>query len=45
MFQEMKSPTITLTKVQVDTLRRSWYYIQIHAEQAPEGDLWGWLLP
>ena len=37
--------TITLTKVQVDTLRRGWYYIQIHAEQAPEGNLWGWLLP
>jgi len=35
---------ITLTKVQVDTLRRGWYYIQIHAEQAPEGNLWGWLL-
>jgi len=37
--------TITLTKVQVDTLRKGWYYIQIHAEQAPEGNLWGWLLP
>jgi hypothetical protein len=34
-----------LTKVQVDTLRRGWYYIQIHAEQAPDGNLWGWLLP
>lgn len=39
------SGTIVLTKVQVDTLRRGWYYIQIHAEQAPEGNLWGWLLP
>jgi hypothetical protein len=38
------SGTITLTKVQIDTLRRGWYYIQIHAEQAPEGNLWGWLL-
>ena len=28
---------ITLTKVQIDTLRRGWYYVQIHAEQAPEG--------
>jgi len=37
--------TITLTKVQIDTLRKGWYYIQIHAEQAPEGNLWGWLLP
>lgn len=41
----MVSGTITLTKVQVDTLRRGWYYVQIHAEQAPDGNLWGWLLP
>ena len=39
------SGTITLTKIQIDTLRKGWYYIQIHAEQAPEGNLWGWLLP
>jgi hypothetical protein len=39
------SGTITLTKVQIDTLRRGWYYIQIHAEDAPDGNLWGWLLP
>jgi hypothetical protein len=39
------SGAIKLTKVQVDTLRKGWYYIQIHAEQAPEGNLWGWLLP
>ena len=38
------SGTIALTKVQIDTLRRSWYYIQIHAQDAPEGNLWGWLL-
>jgi hypothetical protein len=37
--------TITLTKVQVDTLRRGWYYVQIHAQDAPDGNLWGWLLP
>jgi len=37
--------TITLTKIQIDTLRKGRYYIQIHAEQAPEGNLWGWLLP
>jgi CHRD domain len=36
---------VTLTKVQVDTLRKGWYYLQVHAEQAPEGNLWGWLLP
>src|SRR5580765_3748247 len=39
------SGTIAMTKIQIDTLRRGWYYIQIHAEQAPEGNLWGWLLP
>jgi hypothetical protein len=39
------SGTIKLTKVQIDTLRKGWYYVQIHAEQAPEGNLWGWLLP
>lgn len=38
------SGVVTLSKVQIDTLRRGWYYIQIHAEQAPEGNLWGWLL-
>jgi CHRD domain-containing protein len=37
--------TITLSKIQIDTLRKGWYYIQIHAEQAPDGNLWGWLLP
>jgi len=39
------SGTIKLTKVQIDTLRKGWYYIQIHAAEAPEGNLWGWLLP
>ena len=39
------SGVITLTTVQVDTLRRGWYYVQIHAEEAPDGNLWGWLLP
>jgi hypothetical protein len=39
------SGNVTLTKVQVDSLRKGWLYIQIHTEQAPEGNLWGWLLP
>jgi len=39
------SGTITLTKIQIDTLRKGWYYIQIHAQDAPEGNLWGWLMP
>jgi|SRR4051812_36600347 len=39
------SGSIPLTKIQIDTLRKGWYYIQIHTEQAPDGNLWGWLLP
>jgi hypothetical protein len=39
------SGNVTLTKVQADSLRKGWFYIQIHAEKAPEGNLWGWLLP
>ena len=39
------SGSIKLTEIQIDTLRKGRYYIQIHAEQAPEGNLWGWLLP
>ena len=39
------SGSATLTKVQVDSLRKGWFYIQIHAEKAPDGNLWGWLLP
>jgi hypothetical protein len=37
--------SIALTKIQIDTLKKGRYYIQIHAEKAPEGNLWGWLLP
>ena len=43
------SGTITgmfmLTAEQVEAVRRSRFYIQIHSEQAPDGNLWGWLLP
>ena len=39
------SGTVTLSKVQLDSLRKGWFYVQIHAEKAPEGNLWGWLLP
>lgn len=37
--------TLTLTRVQIDSLRRGWFYIQINSEKAPDGNLWGWLLP
>jgi hypothetical protein len=36
---------LTLTAAQVDHLRRNRLYLQIHSEAAPEGNLWGWLLP
>jgi hypothetical protein len=53
-FAELKSSggtsgTITgqlaLTKEQIDELGKSLFYIQLHSEKAPEGNLWGWLLP
>ena len=36
---------VTLTAAQVDHLRRMRLYLQIHSEAAPDGNLWGWLLP
>jgi hypothetical protein len=39
------SGSVTLTKIQLDSLKKGWFYIQIHTEKAPEGNLWGWLLP
>jgi len=33
-----------LTPEQVENLRKGKFYIQIHSEKAPEGNLWGWLL-
>ena len=38
------SGSVTLTKVQ-PIRSKGWFYIQIHAEKAPDGNLWGWLLP
>jgi hypothetical protein len=37
--------SIELTQQQIDDLGRTWFYIQLHSEKAPEGNLWGWLLP
>jgi hypothetical protein len=34
-----------LTPAQVEALTNSRLYIQLHSEKAPEGNLWGWLLP
>ena len=39
------SGELTLTAVQADHFARSRIYLQIHSEKAPEGNLWGWLLP
>ena len=37
--------TIMLTPVQLEALKQSRFYVQIHSEKAPDGNLWGWLLP
>lgn len=34
-----------LTPDQVDSLRKGRLYIQIASQKAPDGNLWGWLLP
>ena len=39
------SGSIELTPDQVDDLKNSRLYVQIDSERAPEGNLWGWLLP
>ena len=46
-----KSPQGTITGSfelkanQIDDLRLRRLYIQIHSEKAPDGNLWGWLVP
>jgi len=37
--------TFALTPDQVESLRKGHLYIQIDSEKAPDGNLWGWLLP
>jgi CHRD domain-containing protein len=39
------SGSIELTPAQLDDLRNSRLYVQIDSERAPDGNLWGWLLP
>ena len=36
--------TLDLTAEQVDHVKKGRFYVQIHSEKAPEGNLWGWLL-
>jgi hypothetical protein len=37
--------TVTLTEAQVQALRNGHVYLQIHSATAPDGNLWGWLVP
>lgn len=37
--------TLTLTAEQVAALRTGRIYLQIHSATAPDGNLWGWLVP
>ena len=39
------SGTIDLTPQHVQALEKGALYIQVHSEKAPEGNLWGWLVP
>src|SRR5262249_17344623 len=38
------SGSFDLTPQQVESLRKGRWYVQIHSEKAPDGNLWGWLL-
>ncbi len=39
------SGTIELTPLQVADLEKGRLYIQVHSEKAPDGNLWGWIVP
>jgi hypothetical protein len=39
------SGTFDLTPAQIADLEKGRLYIQLHSEKAPDGNLWGWLLP
>ena len=39
------SAEVALTAAQVEALRQGQIYLQIHSETAPDGNLWGWLIP
>jgi hypothetical protein len=38
------SGSFDLTPDQVESLKKGKWYVQIHSEKAPEGNLWGWLM-
>ena len=37
--------TVILTSSQVNDLRLGRFYVQVDSESAPDGNLWGWILP
>jgi hypothetical protein len=37
--------SVDLTPAQVTDLEKRRLYVQLHSERAPDGNLWGWLLP
>jgi hypothetical protein len=39
------SGTVMLSSTQLAALKRGHVYIQINSQKAPDGNLWGWLLP
>jgi len=39
------SGTYDLTPLQVADLEKGRLYVQVHSEKAPDGNLWGWLMP
>jgi len=39
------SGTVDLNQQQLHDLQNSRLYIQLHSEKAPDGNLWGWLMP
>ncbi len=39
------SGSFDLTAIQIADLEKGRLYVQLHSEKAPEGNLWGWLLP
>ena len=36
--------TFMLTPVQIEAVKLGRFYVQVHSEKAPDGNLWGWLL-
>jgi CHRD domain-containing protein len=39
------SGTLDLNQQQLQDLQNNRLYIQLHSEKAPDGNLWGWLMP